>query len=224
MSSASSEDHTEPGLRLSSPVAGCRPQRADARRNRVRVLDAARECFAGAGLDTAMEDVARCAGVGMGTVYRHFPTKEALVQALVAERFEQFARYAAEALDEADPWQALTGFMRRCARLQADDRALSAILTRMPSAMAAGAANQTELTGHLAELVGRAQAAGAVRADVGWEDVPMIMCGVGGQVQSAGAGGPGDWERHLALVLDGLRAPGAEPLPARRAQPAAARS
>src|SRR5688572_8998212 len=80
-------------------------QRADARRNRERVLRAARECFARAGLDAQMDDIARCAGVGVGTVYRHFPTKEALAAALAADHFQLLVERAREALGQDDAWE-----------------------------------------------------------------------------------------------------------------------
>src|SRR5918996_6567887 len=87
---------------------GCpeKPLRADARRNRERVLKAARAVFADQGIDAQIDDVAKRAKVGVGTVYRHFPTKEALVDAIVRERFEELAGYAQEALERADAWEA----------------------------------------------------------------------------------------------------------------------
>jgi AcrR family transcriptional regulator len=88
-----------------------RPLRADARRNRERVLDAARDCFARHGLDAQMDDIARAAKVGVGTVYRHFPTKEALAEAIAADHFDHLAASAREALENPDPWEGFSAFL-----------------------------------------------------------------------------------------------------------------
>jgi AcrR family transcriptional regulator len=187
-----------------------RRPRADARRNRMRVLEAARTCFAEAGVDAQMDEIARCAGVGVGTVYRHFPTKEALYQALAADHFRRLADTAREALGADDAWEAFRGFMRRSAALQASDRALAEVMAAQPEVMRDAAHNREDLHAAVAELVSRAQAAGHLRPDVVPADVPMLMCGIG----RATGGGPGmSWERYLAIVLDGLRVEGRSPLP-----------
>src|SRR4051795_12976164 len=96
-----------------SPIE--RAQRADARRNRERVIHAARRCMARQGLDAGMEEIARRAGVGVGTVYRHFPTKEALIEGLAAARFQRLAELAHEALAVEDPGEAFAGFIHAAA-------------------------------------------------------------------------------------------------------------
>src|SRR5690349_14931045 len=104
---------SEMATRTVSDQAGAvRPLRADARRNRERVLEAAREIFGRDGIDAQIDDIAACAGVGVGTVYRHFATKDALVQALAAKYFEAEDRIAREALTLDDPWDAFTQFVR----------------------------------------------------------------------------------------------------------------
>jgi AcrR family transcriptional regulator len=180
-----------------------REERSDARRNRKRVIKAARDCMARDGLDAQMEEIARRAKVGVGTVYRHFKTKDDLVEALAAERFERLRELALEALEQEDPWESFAGFMRASARIQTDDRALSEVLTSRPETMgrAAEAAGILDLVG---EILGRAQAAGVVRDDAHPYDVPMFMCALAGTCRNPHA----DPERYTGIILDGLRAPG----------------
>ncbi|MDX6697926.1 MAG: hypothetical protein QOE65_1323 [Solirubrobacteraceae bacterium] len=186
-----------------------RPLRADAQRNRDSILAAAREAFAEAGLDAQMEDLARRAGVGVGTVYRHFPTKEALVGALVDDYFAGLATEAERALEDEAPWDSFEGFMWRAAERLGANRALSEVTA--DGQMREGAV-RAGLDRMLGELIGRAQRAGVMRPDVSPDDVPMIMCSLG-RVQLLGApGGPDAWRRHLSIMLDGLRATGARPL------------
>src|SRR3954470_725152 len=140
---------TAPDPAPEAPVA--RPERRDSRRNRKRVLEAARRCMARKGLDAQMEEIARAAGVGVGTVYRHFPTKDDLVEALAMARFERLAELARQALQTEDPWRAFEDFMRASARIQSDDRALSEVLTSRPETMS-HAAESVDILGLVAEL------------------------------------------------------------------------
>lgn len=179
-----------------------KPLRADARRNRASVLEAARAAFADAGLDAQMDDVAARSGLGVGTVYRHFPTKDALVEALVEERFLELERIAAEELERDDPWEAFSGFVWGAAELQATDRALTEIVAARPGVMAEIGQRHVTLELSVTELIDRAQAAGALRADVTFRDVPMLMCGVGRVIQQTE--GDDRWRRFVSIVLDGL--------------------
>jgi AcrR family transcriptional regulator len=186
--------------------------RADARRNRGAVLAAARKRFAKCGLECQMEDIARTAGVGVGTVYRHFPTKGDLIEALVADRFERLAARAREALAEDDPWQAFCDLMRYSAELQVSDRALSEIISSQPElgqreAVASGLVDTT------AKLIANAQRAGDMRKDAVIEDVPTLICGLGAVTAGAGSMPELNWERYVEIMLDGLRAPGVNKLP-----------
>ena len=191
-----------------SPKAEPRAMRADARRNRQKVLAAARRVMARKGLETQMEEIARRAGVGVGTVYRHFPTKDDLVEALAEERFERLAELAREALAKEEPWPAFEEFIRAAARIQTEDRALSEVLTSRPEVMqpAAEAVGMLELT---ARIMRRAQASGELRSDADPTDVPMMMCALAGTCRNPKM----DPERYVGIVLDGLRAPGSLPLP-----------
>ena len=181
-----------------------RPLRADARRNRQRVLDSARSCFAGRGTETSIDEIAACAGVGVGTVYRHFPTKEALFRELLHQRFERFAANAIEALEVDDPWEAFAGLLRRNAEEVAEDVAMQQALWQS-GVDGMALAESTGLAGTTAQLISRAQAAGVLRADVTLADVPMVMCAVGTTMSQEGPGGQ-SWRRLLELMLDGLRA------------------
>jgi AcrR family transcriptional regulator len=184
------------------PITIPKPQRADARRNRERVIRAARKLMARDGLDAQMEDIARAAGVGVGTVYRHFATKDDLIAALAEDRFERLRDLAVAALAEDDSWETFEGFIRGAAHIQTEDRALSEVLTSRPEVMApaAEAVGMLELTRQILE---RAQKAGVVRTDAKAEDIPMLMCALAGTF-SGPFTNPG---RYIAIVLDGLRAP-----------------
>ncbi len=196
---------TSPSPSPAAPSAPERAQRVDARRNRGRVVAAARRCMAREGLDAQMDEIARVAGVGVGTVYRHFSTKDELVEALAAERFERLRELALAALQEDDPWKSFEGFIRASARIQTDDRALSEVLTSRPETMgrAAESVGMLEL---VAELLGRAQSAGVVRKDAHPRDIPMIMCALAGTFRNPHS----NPDRYIGLVLDGLRAAGAK--------------
>jgi AcrR family transcriptional regulator len=180
-----------------------RPLRADAQRNRERVLSAARETFASDGLDAQMDAVARRAGVGVGTVYRHFPTKEALVDAVAAAGYAEICEIARESLELDDPWDAFSDFMWRGARMHRDDRAQCEINTTRPDVIRRVAGDKRELLAMVGQLIVRGQEAGVVRSDLSADDMPMIWCSLGAaQQQSDDA----RWERYLEVVLDGLRA------------------
>ena len=196
--------------------------RADARRNRERILAAAREQFAAHGLDVHMEQIAGAAGVGIGTVYRHFPAKEGLLQALADERFAFFAEKARAALDDPDAWKGFCELIRESARVTAEDRALSQAMDQLPGLCAASAekARLVELT---RDLIERAQASGAMRADFSAGDVPSLMRGLARATAPQSTGPPAmTWERYLEIMLAGLRRPPARGS-ARRGQRSAAR-
>jgi AcrR family transcriptional regulator len=183
--------------------AAARPLRADARRNREKVLAAARAAFAEQGRDAQMDDVARRAEVGVGTVYRHFPTKEALLEALSEDRFARIAERAREKLDRPDAWDAFVELMWDAGHSLAGDRALTEVMAaREPGAPCHG---QIELADIAAELMRRAKEAGDMRPDVVVEDIPMVMCGVG-SATSRPHPCPDAWRRHLGILIDGLRA------------------
>ena len=189
-----------------------RSLRADARRNREAVIVAAMRLFADEGLDAQMPEVAKAAKVGVGTVYRHFPTKDDLIAALALDRFERLAQKARESIDAEEPWEGLADFIRFSAEIQADDRGLCEVMGSRPGVMgaAADAAGLPELCDR---LVKRAQRSGELRRDVTWEDIPMIACGLGRITQADAGPAAGRWPRLVEIILDGLRAPGSRKLP-----------
>jgi len=190
-----------------------RPLRADARRNQERVLAAAAVVFAEQGRDAQMDDVAKRAGVGVGTVYRHFPTKEALIEALAVDRFEKILAVGKEALLHPDPWEAFTGAIWAGAELTASDRSFTEIVGEISGPMPLPEDLQREMYATYGELIRRAQEAGALRADLVMDDIPMFMCGIGLGARKTHVCADA-WKRHVAIVIDGLRASSASsPLP-----------
>jgi AcrR family transcriptional regulator len=194
-----------------STTTATRPRRADAERNRARILAAASELFAERGLDASMPELAELAGVGVGTVYRAFPDKDHLLSAVIAERFRWLACEIEVAIEAEDPWSAFTDIVWKSAALHAKDRAFHQCLPQAIDLPEVSEARARTLDA-FQRLIKRAQAAGALRPDVVAEDIPMLLAGVG---ISRSSGRGVSWERHLALVIDGLRAEGAHPLPSK---------
>jgi len=177
--------------------------RADARRNRERVLDAARAAFAAEGLSVPLDEIARRAGVGPGTLYRHFPTKESLIEAVVHDRLRRMADDAAALDAAADPGAALFAFLERMADEAGPKRDLfEALASAGVQAGPAVGAIAGELRARVAGLLRRAQAAGAVRGDIGGAELTALLSGVLFAVQNR----PGaDRSLLLAVIRDGLR-------------------
>jgi AcrR family transcriptional regulator len=182
-----------------------RPQRADARRNRQRILESAREVFSEAGAEAQIDDVARRAGVGVGTVYRHFPTKEALLAELVREKFRLLSKGGREALQRSgEPFEVLTDWMRENATKLARDAAMQQALAGAGDQIWIQAApEQEELVELTGQLVARALDAGSIRSDATAIDIGMLMCGLCATMAHPARGF--DWHRHLELIIDTLR-------------------
>ena len=182
-------------------MATAKPLRADAERNRRLLLDAAAECFAERGTDVSVAEIARRAGVGHGTAFRRFPTKEHLVCAVVLDRVEAMTALAADL--EGD--EAVFDFMRRAIEMQMDDRALGEAFGSAVLADPAIQAAHRELLDAIERLVRRAQEAGELRRDVGAEDVSLLVgSAIKATLQSPD---PDAWRRYVGVVLDGLRPP-----------------
>ena len=186
--------------------------RRDARENRNRILAAARAAFAAEGVDLPVEAIADRAGVGMGTLYRRFPTKHDLVQAVIEESLDAFVVAAEEGLAEDDPWTGFTGFVERVLELHVENRALREVLAGTEHGHARDAVRR-RVRPLVRRLIERAHADGSLRPDFAPEDMPLVFM-TAGRVLEAGRGvAPDLWRRYLGLLLDGLRAGGATPLP-----------
>jgi AcrR family transcriptional regulator len=188
-----------------APAPEERRLRADARRNRERILESARIVFSESGGEAQIDDVARRAGVGVGTVYRHFPTKEALMVELVRQKFRVMTARARETVEqEGEPFQRLAAMMRLNAEEVGRDANMQQTLAGFDEEIWAQAApERDELIRLTGELVQSARHAGTIRSDATAYDVAMLMSGLCVSMVHAGIGF--DWERHLELVIDALR-------------------
>jgi AcrR family transcriptional regulator len=214
---ASSPAETSPAERSlaeSTPLAG-KPLRRDAERNRQRILRAAADVFTARGFEATLDDVAHHAGVGVGTVYRRFPNKEALAEALFHERLDGLVELAEQALAQPGAWDGLVWFLERAGALLATDRGMRQVLMFATYGRDRVSEARSRMLPVVTQLVQRAQQQGKLRADVSPTDVPVIEFMLGTAAEYAQYSRPGIWRRYLALIVDGLRADpsGTTPLP-----------
>jgi AcrR family transcriptional regulator len=180
-----------------------RTLRADARRNRERIMSAGRELFARHGPEAQMDEIAAHAGVGIGTVYRHFPTKEALLTEMVRVRFQEFAAIATLAENTVDPRDALETVMRHSAEAVEGDAGFQLALMGSNELEWEGIEEQKAiLAAVVTRIIRRAIDAGVVRDDFTFEDFGMVMCGITSTMYYKP--GSADWQRHLAIILHGV--------------------
>jgi len=196
-------------------ASGVRPLRQDAERNRQRILAAAAEVFNERGLEVSLDEIARHAGVGVGTVYRRFRTKEELIEALFMDRLELIAAIADEALASPDPWSGLVSFMERMAETMAGNVGLRQMLMFATYGRDLVAVARQHNAPLIEQLVQRAQAAGQLRTDIRQTDIALLVLVLTETTQLAYAASPGIWRRYLTLILDGMRPAreGVTPLP-----------
>ena len=188
--------------------------RADARRNRARILAAARTVFAEQGLDAPLEAIAGRAGVGIATLYRRFPSREDLIVASFEQEMDAYVDAVDEALRAPDAWSGFRGYVERVCAMQAGDRGLQSLLTMsFPTAKAFEQQRARAYHG-MVEVIRRAKAEGALRQDFVPEDLPLLMLANAGVVQGTREDAPDAWRRLVALLIDGCRAERAVPLPA----------
>ena len=192
-----------------------RPLRRDAERNRARIVDAARAAFAAEGIDVSVEEIARRAGVGMGTLYRRFPTKGDLVDAVLEDAIADVCEAARSALETDDAWAAFTTFLERVFELHVSNRGLKDVIASGEHDLDRLQALRARMRPLVAEVVARAQSQGTLRPDFVAEDMPMLFWTGGRVAEVASDVAPDLWRRYLGFMLDGLRADAATPLPTR---------
>lgn len=185
--------------------AGERPLRRDAERNRQRILAAAAEVFSERGLDATLDEVARTAGVGVGTVYRRFPDKESLVQELFRDRIDGLVTIAEQACAAADPWQGLVSYLEFAVAAMAADLGLRQMMTFATYGRDQVCYARERMRPVIGRLVTRAQASGDLRADLRPTDVKLIVLMLASVAEYAAEVRPDIWRRYLAVVVDGLR-------------------
>jgi AcrR family transcriptional regulator len=190
-----------------------RPLRRDAERNRQRILRAASEVFTTRGVEATLDDIADHAGVGVGTVYRRFPDKAALIVALFEERLGTMVGLAEQGTANPDPWSGLVFFLEQAGGLLAGDRGLRQILMFASYGRDRVGEARARLLPVVSELVTRAQADGSVRADLRPTDIPLIEFMLAMLAEYAHPVRPDVWRRYLAIILDGLRPGRATPTP-----------
>lgn len=195
---------------VTTPVA----TRSDALRNRAKLVAAARELFAKSGVDVSVEEITHHAGVGMGTLYRHFPTKDELIDAVLEDAFDEIIRLAREAAESADAWAGLTGFFEALLELHAQNRGVKDIVALRGHGSRRAEAMRARLRPLLARVIERAHEQGTLRADFTPDDLPLVFWTANRVIELTQDVAPDYWRRYLALLLDGLRPAAATPLPA----------
>jgi AcrR family transcriptional regulator len=185
------------------------PLRRDAERNRRNLLEAARRVFAERGSDAPLEEIARRADVGIGTLYRHFPTREALIDALFEEKAQAYVRASEEALTADDAWEGFAGFVERICEMQAEDRGFADVLrATFPSESAPGvAAALGQARRNSEKLVVRARRDGKLRRDFAPQDFIWILIANGAYLEATRTVAPDAWRRYVALILDAAQSP-----------------
>lgn len=184
--------------------------RSDARQNRETILAATRDLFAAQGLEVPARELASAAGIGVGTLYRHFPTREDLIDAVLEDALAAFVTVAETALEDDDPWHGFTSFFETAVALHAGNRALMSMIESNAHGLQRAKAMRRRLRPLLARLVERAKESGGLRADFTAQDVLLVFWAVDRAIERAGDLA---WRRQLAFLLDGLRAERATPVP-----------
>lgn len=189
--------------------------RRDAQRNRDRILTTAREIFREQGASAPVEEIARRSEVGMGTLYRHFPTKDALIDAIAVTRFVEITAAGEVAQANGDAGEGFAELLRAIIDVQIIDRGFRDALGAAGEALPGSEVEplKDQIRQQLSDLLSRAQASGAIRTDVGRDDILALLWGTGRVVERAGDDAARLAHRSLALQLDGLRAPGVRALP-----------
>jgi AcrR family transcriptional regulator len=188
--------------------------RSDARRNRERLVASARELLARDGVEVSVEEITHHAGVGMGTLYRHFPTKDDLIDAVLEESFAEIVAAAEEGANAEDAWEGFVSFIERTLALHVANRGLKDVVASREHGAARADAMRLRLRPFVKQMIERAQEQGALRADFVPADLPLVFWSAGRVVEKTSNVARDSWRRYLGFLLDGLRASAATPLPA----------
>lgn len=186
-------------------------QRSHARRNHALLVAAAREVFAERGADASLEEIARRAGVGIGTLYRHFATRDALVDAVFERRIGDFVALAELAEAEPDAWLAFVGYLEGTLELQAGDRLLKDVFLRSPPGTGRAERARAELRRAVERVLDRAREGGRLRADFTLADLSLLIWSFASVIDATSVVAPNAWRRHLQWLLDGLSSESATP-------------
>lgn len=204
-------------IRMTPPPAAPNPGsaglRVDAERNRQRIVAAAREVFAELGLEVPMEDIAKRAGVGVGTLYRRYPTRADLIAAAFEVKMAAYAEAARQALAEPDPWRGFCGYVEQICAMQAGDRGFTTVLTMTFPTAKQFEADRARAFADFTTLVERAKGAGKLRADFVTEDMPMFLMANAGVLTATADAAPDTWRRLVGYLIQACAAPAAQPLP-----------
>lgn len=189
------------------------PRRRDAIESHARLVTAAQREFAGHGVNASLEAIAREAGVAIGTLYRHFPTRMDLLMAAFEPRLKEFLAGATRALEVDDPWEGLVAYLENLFRVQAGDRGFNDFLSRRFPSNAETERIHDQMCQQIDEVLARAQKAGQARPDIVLADIVNLIWSNGRMIDATGSTAPNEWRRHLYLMLDAYRAERAHPIP-----------
>jgi AcrR family transcriptional regulator len=187
--------------------------RADAERNRCRIVAAARQVFAEQGLDAPMNEVARRAEVGIATLYRRFPTREDLITGVFAEKMNAYGDAIEQALADPDPWHGFCAYIQKVCAMQAEDHGFTEVLTSTFPTARSFEAKRNEAYRGFAELIARAKSAGRLRPDFSAEDLVLLLMANAGVIAATAGTAPDAWRRLVAYMTQAFAAEHAEPLP-----------
>ena len=190
-----------------------RPRRRDARESRAKLIAAAQAEFAADGVDASLEKVARDAGVAIGTLYRHFPTRMDLLMAALRPRLEEFRVGADEAAKMEDPWEGFVAYLENLFAVQAGDRGFNDFLSRRFPGNAETEQIHDVMCRQIEDVLARAQDAGKARPDITQADIVNLIWSNGRILDATSAKAPTAWRRQLYLMLDAYRAERAHPIP-----------
>ena len=200
---------------MTQPPPPTRRKRKDAVQNRQRIMDAARELFARHGFGATLDEVAAFAELGVGTVYRHFPNKSAVINALFEESAERLVELARAGAAAEDAWEGFVGFMVGVAELQTTDRGMRDLMLTAQGGFERGQLLRDRLQPVIRPLVDRAKAQGALRPDFDDQDFPVLQLMLAAVFEFTSAAAPDAWRRYLILMIDALctRREAPRPLP-----------